>query len=178
VKSAFRRKKAVEKSKPSGSRTAAMAAGLLSALLALFMAPMSLRETCTYVNRRDFVVDELELEHFTEESGGDSSASFEGHLVSTGERYVTDNVSTVGLERLRELSREKRVEGYRVPVRYLPKQEGFWAGVDRINQFRVRTPGDFDHGFPAGLVAINVVMALASILLIRRVVRSSRRVSS
>ena len=177
MKSAFRRKKAVTESKSGNGRTAAMAAGLISAILALFMAPMSLREACTSVNRRDFVVDELQLEHFTEESGGDSSASFEGRLVSTGERYVTDNVSMVGLERLRELSREKRVEGYRVPVRYMPKQGGFWAGVDRINQFRVRTPEDFDHGFPTGLVAVNVVIAVLSILLIRRVVGSPRRAS-
>jgi hypothetical protein len=169
VKSNFRSKKAAEEeSKPSGGRTAAMAAGLISALLALFMAPMSLREFCTSVNRRDFVMDELELERFTDASGGDSSASFEGHLVSTSERYVPDYVSIVGLDRLRELSREKKVEGYRVPVRYLPKRGGFWAGVDHFNQFRVRTPEDFDHGFPAGLVAANIVFALASILLIRR----------
>jgi hypothetical protein len=70
----------------------------------------------------------------------------EGRLVSTGERYV-DNVSVISLDRLRELSREKRVEGYRVPVRYLPKQRGFWAGqplqtVSRADArgFRSRIP--------------------------------------
>ena len=60
------------------------------------------------------------------------------------------------------------MEGYRVPVRYLPGRGGFWAGVDRINQFRVRTPEDFDEGFPAGFVAANTLIAMASILLIRR----------
>jgi hypothetical protein len=155
----------VSKSK-TGRRTA-MAAGLVMAVVALFMAPMSLREFCTSVNRRDFVLDELQLEHFSDASGGDSSASVEGHFVSTGERYFPD-VSIVGLDRLRELKRVNKVEGYRVPVRYLPKRGGFWAGVDRVNQFRVRTPEDFDDGFPAGLVAANLVVAVASILLIRR----------
>jgi len=142
-----------------------MAAGLIMAVLALSMAPMSLRELCTSVNRRDFVPDELRLEHFSE-AGGDSP-SLEARLVSTGERYRPDT-SVVGLDRLRELSRGGKVEGYRVPVRYLPGRGGFWAGVDRINQFRVRTPEDFDDGFPAGLVAANLVVAIASILLIRR----------
>jgi hypothetical protein len=142
-----------------------MAAGLILAVLTLFMAPMSLREFCTSVNRRDFVMDELQLEHFSE-AGGDSPA-LEAHLVSTDERYRPDT-SIVGLSRLRELSRGNKVEGYRVPVRYLPGRGGFWAGVDRINQFRVRTPEDFDGGFPAGLVAANLFIAMASILLIRR----------
>ena len=101
--------------------------GLITAVVALFMVPMSLREACTSVNRRDYILDELQLEHFSEGSGADSSVSLEGRLVSTGERYVTDYVSIVGLGRLRELSRENRVEGYRVPVRYLPKQGGFAA---------------------------------------------------
>jgi hypothetical protein len=142
-----------------------MAAGLIMAVLTLFMAPMSLREFCTSVNRRDFVPDELQLERFSE-AGGDSP-SLEARLVTTGEHYRPDT-SIVGLDRLRELSRGGKVEGYRVPVRYLPKSGGFWAGVDRVNQFRVRTPDDFDDGFPAGLVAANLVIAMASILLIRR----------
>jgi len=142
-----------------------MAAGLLTAVLTLFMAPMSLRELCTSVNRSDFIPDELQLEHFSE-AGGDSPA-LEARLVSTGESYRPDT-SVVGLDRLRELSRRGEVEGYRVPVRYLPGRGGFWAGVDRINQFRVRKPEDFDGGFPAGLVAANLVIAVASILLIRR----------
>jgi hypothetical protein len=157
-----------EESQSRGGRTGAMAAGMLMALLALFMAPMSLRETCTSINRRHFVLDELRLEHFSEGSGGDSSASLEGRLASTGERYVFDHVSVVGLDRLRELSRENRVVGYRTAVRYLPKQEGFWAAVDWANQFRVRTPEDFDHGFPAGLVIANIVFAAGGVLLIRR----------
>ena len=154
--------------KSKDGRPGAMATGLIMAVVALFMAPMSLREFCTFVHRRDFVVDELQLERFSDASGGgDSSSSLEGHFVSTGERYFPD-VSIVGPARLRELRRENKVEGYRVPVRYLPKSRGFWAGVDRLNQFRVRTPEDFDDGFPAGLVAVNMAVAAASIWLIRR----------
>ncbi len=160
-------RRAAVASKSKNGRSGAMAVGLIMAVVALFLAPMSLSEFCTSVNRRDFVRDELQLEHFSEASGGDSSASLEGHLVSTGEHYFP-NTSIVGLDRLRELSRERKVEGYRVPVRYLPKRGGFWAGVDRINQFRVRRPEDFDDGFPAGLVAANMAFAMAGILLIRR----------
>jgi hypothetical protein len=52
--------RSAEESQPGGGRTWAVAAGLLTTLLALFMAPMSLREACTSINRRDFVLDELE----------------------------------------------------------------------------------------------------------------------
>ena len=165
-----------QESGSSGGRTGAMATGLIMGVVALFMAPMSLRETCTLVNRADFIVDELQLEEFRDESGGDSSAALEGHLVSTGEHFVTEDVSIIGLDRLRTLQREKKVEGFRVPMHYLPKQEGFWAIVDRVCQFRVRTPQDFEHGFPAPLVAANIVIAAVSIALIRRGAGFSKRV--
>jgi hypothetical protein len=144
-----------------------MAAGLIMAVMALFMAPMSVRELCTYLNRSDFVRDELQLEYFNPGSGGDSSAWLEGRIVSTGERYATDRIDVVGLDRLLELSRERSLEGYRAPVWYLPKR-GFWFAIDKINQFRVRSPDEFAQGLPAGLIAANVAIGWASVLLIRR----------
>jgi hypothetical protein len=151
-----------------------MAAGLLLAVASLFMIPMSVREVCTLVNRNDFILDELQLDSYSESSGNDSPV-LEGHLISTGERYVFDYVSIVGLDRLRQLQREKAVEGYRLTVRYLPRQKGLWAMIDRASQFRVRSLEDFDQGFPAGLVAANIVIAVLSIVLIRRGVRGRRR---
>jgi hypothetical protein len=143
-----------------------MAAGLILAVMALFMAPMSVRELCTYFNRGDFVRDELRLEYFHPESGGDS-AWLEGRIVSTGERYTTDRIDGVFLDRLQELSREGKLDGYRVPVWYLPKR-GLWYAIDKINPFRVRSPEELAQGLPAGLIAVNVAIALACVFLIRR----------
>lgn len=144
-----------------------MAAGLLLAVAALFMLPMSVRESCTLATRDGFVRDEYELEFFSQGRGPHSSTWIEGHLVSTGERYVTQRVHIVGLKRLVSLAREHALEGHRVPVRYLPAS-GFWFAVDKVDQFRVQSLEEFDQGFPAGLVLANLVIAALGIALIRR----------
>lgn len=143
-----------------------MAAGLILAVMALFMAPMSVRELCTWLNRADYVRDELQLEYFHPESGGHSSAWVEGRIVSTGEPYRTDRREVVGFERVRELDREHRLQGYRLPVWYLPKH-GVWSAIDKLSPFRVRSLEELDQGLPAGLIAANGVIALASVFLIR-----------
>lgn len=148
-------------------RTGPMAAGLLLAVVTLFMAPMSIREVCTSFNGSDFVKDELELEEFRPSRGGHSEDWLTGHIVSTGEPFATDRTNLVGLDRLRDLSREGKLVGYRVPIWYLPKH-GVWPAIDWINPFRVRSPEDFAQGFPAGLVAANVLFAVISVFLIRR----------
>jgi hypothetical protein len=147
-------------------RTGPMAAGLLSAVFALFMAPMSIRELATWLNHDAFVRDELELEFFSEGRGGHSSAWMEGHLVSTGERYRTDRVHVVGLDVLLSLDKERRLEGRRFPVWFLPRR-GFWFALDKVVQFRVRSDDEFAQGLPAGLIAFNFGIALASVFLIR-----------
>jgi len=141
---------------------------LLLGVLALFMFPMSVRESSTHLNRRDFVLDDLVLLQFHEEGGEGANTFVEGRLSSTEERYVTDRLSIVGLDLLRQLEREKRTKGFKAPVRYLPKQGQFWPAVDRINQFRVLSREEFDHGFPAWMVAANIVFAILSVFLIRR----------
>ena len=132
------------------------------------MLPMSVRETSTLVNRGDFVLDELELEHYREGRGKTGRSFMEGRLLSTGESYVTDRTSIVGLDLIRQLKRENRVRGFRAPVRYLPKQGRFWPAVDRIVQFRVLSREEFDLGFPVALVAANLVFVVLSVMLIRR----------
>jgi hypothetical protein len=145
-----------------------MAAGLLLALAALFMAPMSLRETCTLATRGRFVLDEYQLDFFSEDRGPHSSPWVEGRLVSTGERYVIHRMDIVGgLDLLLRLAREHRLEGRRVAVRYLPAG-GFWFALDRVNPFRVQSPEEFDLGFPTGLVLSNLAIAVLSFALIRR----------
>jgi len=160
------REKRLENPTGRRGRTGPMAAGLLLLVATLFMAPMSIRELCVFVNRGDYVGDQLQLEFFRDESGGDSPW-MEGHIVSTGERYRTDRVSLVGLDRLRALQKEHRLEGERVAVRYLPKR-GLWGAIDKVVPFRVRSPEEFDQGLPAGLIAFNAAAAAASVLLIRR----------
>ncbi|HEV8269467.1 MAG TPA: hypothetical protein VGR00_14580 [Thermoanaerobaculia bacterium] len=161
------RNKRLENPPGRRGRTGPMAAGLLLLVAALFMAPMSIRELCVFVNRSGYVRDELQLEFFREGSGGDTPPWMEGHLVSTGERFRTDRVHIVGLDRLRKLQRENHLEGERVEVWYLPKR-GAWAAVDKVVPFRVETPAEFAQGLPAGLIAFNAVVAVASVLLIRR----------
>lgn len=144
-----------------------MAAGLILTVVALFMLPMSVKETSTAINRDDFVQDELELEYF-HEGGRKRSAWIVGHLVSTGEQYSTSSFSLDAMNRLRALNQEKRLAGHRFPVRYLPKQHGFWFAVDWLKQFRVQEPEHFDLGFPTGLVIANIVIGAVAVLMIRR----------
>jgi hypothetical protein len=145
-----------------------MGCGLLMAVLALFAAPATLRLLCMELNRGAYVADELELEFF-QEGRGDSDTVVEGHLVSTGERYRTTSRSDLfGMERLRALEREHRVVGARAAVWYLPPRDG-WRTIDRVNPFRVLPPSEFDSGVPtAAVVALNLLLAVGSILLIRR----------
>jgi hypothetical protein len=144
-----------------------MAAGLLLAVAALFMAQATLRLVCVELNRAHFVPDQLELEHFREGSGL-SDTTIEAHLVSTGAPVRTTRTGLVGLDRLRALSRENRVAGARVDVFYLPA-EGFWRLVDRVNPFRIMPPAEFEGGVPTVVVvAVNALLAAGSILLIRR----------
>jgi hypothetical protein len=143
-----------------------MGAGLICAVIALFMAPMSLRELCVHANRERYVHDELELVEFRESRGGHSSDWLEARVVSTGERYATDRLHVLGQDRLRELHREHELEGHRVPVWYLPKR-GLWPAIDWLNPFRVQSPEEFAMGLPAGLIAANVAIGLTSIALIR-----------
>ena len=143
-----------------------MGCGLLLAILTLFMAPATLRYVCAELNRDAYVADELELE-FYRESSHMSDAIVEGHIVSTGERFRTDRTDLVGLDRLRALARDHAIEGARAPVWYLPTQ-GAWKTVDRVVSFRVLAPGEFEGPPTWAIAAVNVLIAVGSILLIRR----------
>lgn len=160
-------------SDPGRGRRGPMAAGLLMAVAALFMLPMTVRETSTAVNYDGYILDELELTEFNEGHGRGARTRVEGRLLSSGKPFVTTFSSLVGLDldRLRELKRENKVKGHRVSVRNLAKPSAFWAIVDRNCQFRVRTPDDFDNGFPVVLVAVNFLFAFFSVICIRRGIR-------
>jgi hypothetical protein len=149
-------------------RTGPMAAGLLLAVAALFMAQATLRLVCVELNRADYVPDQLELEHFREARAAGHDARIEARLLSTGEPIRTTRTGLVGLDRLRALARENRVAGTRIDVFYLPV-EGFWSVVDRVSPFRIMPPDEFEGGVPTlVVVAVNALLAAGSILLIRR----------
>jgi hypothetical protein len=143
-----------------------MGCGLLLAVLTLFMAPATLRYVCAELNRDAYVADQFELE-FYRASSHISDAIVEGHIVSTGEPFRTDRTGLIGLERLRALARDRAIVGARAPVWYLPKQ-GAWKTVDRVVAFRVLAPGEFEGPPTWAIVVVNVLMAVGSILLIRR----------
>jgi hypothetical protein len=73
----------------------------------------------------------------------------------------------MGRERLAALQREKRIAGARVPVWYLPKQ-GPWRTVDRVVPFRVLAPAELEGPPTWAIAAVNVLIAVGGILLIRR----------
>lgn len=92
--------------------------------------------------RGDFVRDEFEVDYFSQSR---KSTSFKGHVVSTGEPFVTRDEGIIisgGLSRRRQLLEEKRLVGHRFPVWYLPPKP-FWSLVDKINHFRVVSPEEF-----------------------------------
>jgi hypothetical protein len=154
----------------SGRRAAAVACGLVLLLFAAFVAPMNLRDLCIFLNRAEYLPDQLELESYSEGAGGDGATSrLEGHLVSSGEGFVDSHEGLLpgGLEEVRRLKREGRLIGHRVPVAYLPKQ-GLWRVVDRINRFRVVTPEELaGQGAVAG-AGLAAALWLGGILLFRR----------
>jgi hypothetical protein len=143
-----------------------MGCGLLLAVLALFMAPATLRYLCAELNRDGYVADQLELE-FYRPSDVHSDSIIEGHLVSSGERFRTDRDDLVGRERLAALHRDHRIAGARAPVLCLPTQ-GAWRTVDRVVPFRVLAPGELEGPPTWAITLVNALIAVGSILLVRR----------
>ena len=144
-----------------------MTAGLLSAILALFIATWSVREILTALNRADFVQTEFEVDTFVE-AARRSPSRLEGTVVSSGELYTTSRESLVGgLELLRDLKREQKLKGYRASIWYLPRR-GSWTTIDRFVPFRLQSPEEFGQTSLVVLLGINGLFAAAAVALIRR----------
>lgn len=115
-------------------------------------------------------------------SQGRKSNSLGGHVVSTGEALSTYDEGVIisgGLARRRQLLEEKRLVGHRFPVWYLPAN-GFWRFVDKINQFRVISPDEFESPSAPRVVwlAIGAAFWVTGALLFRWGVVIARRASS
>lgn len=148
----------------SGARPGLVAAGLILGAFALFLTPLSVREICTAFARDGFVRDELELGHYSQ----GRSPSITGRMLSTGEVITTRRTYLVGEQKLGELRDAGAIEGYRAPVWYLPAQGGLWYYADRVNEFRVQSPDEFDLGFSPAVLAINIGLFAAAAFFVRR----------
>jgi hypothetical protein len=145
--------------------------GIVLAIPALFLAKATMQETFIGLHRHDYVRDELVVESFSSRP-----ASLHGKIASTGES-VTVSVGVAGpdrLHRFRELQREGRLHGDRVPVWYLPQAAPWWWwGAHGARVVDVWQSGD-RFGTWRIAVTINIALALASIILIRRGLKQFR----
>jgi hypothetical protein len=147
------------------------------AIIAILMTPATVRYACVFINRGEFIRDTFEIEFFNEGSHG-SPSTIEGRIVSSGERYLTQRTDLVGLEQLRQLALQGGIQGHRAPVWYLPRR-GVWAWIDRVNEFRLAPPSEFETplAFDVGFAAINFAFALGGALLVRREIRRALKES-
>jgi len=154
-----------------------LALGLVMTAVALFMAPVTVRDLCILINRGGFVQDAFEIE-FLHEGSRASSRRLEGRIVSSGERFVTKRIDLVGAEQRRQLAAQGSVPGHRLPVWYLPRR-GVWAGIDQVIDFRLLSPEEFDMAptFGVGFAAFNIAFALGGALLVRREIRRALKES-
>jgi hypothetical protein len=162
--------------KPPGRATAAVGCGLVLLIVAIFIAPMNLRDVSIFLNRDEFVRDEFEVDYFSQ---GTRSQSFGGHVVSTGESLSTHNDGLIipgGLAGRRELQEEKRLVGHRFPVWYLPRR-GFWGFVDQVSPFRVISAEVFEAPDPPKAAWLGVAAGfwVTGILLLRWGVRLAKK---
>ena len=154
-----------------------LALGLVMTAVALFMAPVTVRDLCILINRGGFVQDAFEIE-FLHEGSRASSRRLEGRIVSSGERFVTNRIDLVGGEQRRQLAAQGRIPGHRLPVWYLPRR-GVWAGIDQVIDFRLLSPEEFEMAptFDVVFAAFNIAFALGGALLVRREIRRALKES-
>jgi hypothetical protein len=138
--------------------------GILLAFLTLAFAHATLRAIYIGLHRDDYVRDELVVSSM--------SSPFEdtylgGQIASGGESvWVPGEVAGPDFNRLRELQREGRIKGHRIPVWYLPQETPWW--LSGSNQVRVIHVSQFEgpfSGWSIG-VAITAPMAIVSVLLL------------
>jgi hypothetical protein len=154
-----------------------LALGLVMTVVAVFIAPVTVRSLCILINRGGYVQDAFEIE-FLHEGTRASSRTLEGRIVSSGERFVTKRIDLVGDEQRRQLTAQGRIPGHRLPVWYLPRR-GVWAWVDRVADFRLLSPEEFETplAFDVGFAAFNIAFALGGALLVRREIRRALKES-
>src|SRR5262245_19811557 len=135
------------------------AAGIVFATLALFGATATLRAIFIDAHRGDYVRDELVVETLDSDGG-----LMFGQIASTEEDVQVDP-RVLGLDRARQMQREGRLKGHRFPIWYLPNAASrTWWGV---GLYHVQVLPEDGFGAWPTAVAINVALALCSLVLIR-----------
>jgi hypothetical protein len=149
-----------------GARLLPLMSGVILGMAALLMASASLRATANAIAGDGFVPDQIVVDYFRD---GQGQTRFGGRVVSSGEQLRGTDTDLVGIERLRELDRAGRLIGERFPVYYLPARHR-WAFVDHVVRFRVQNPDQFELNYLTW-VLVNVAMAAAAVVLVRREIR-------
>jgi hypothetical protein len=154
-----------------------LALGVMMAIIALLMAPVSARILLILINRGAYVRDQVEIEFFDEhkyEDGSFSDHRFDGRVVSSGEQFTTRRTNLVRIAELRDMAAQERIPGHRSRVWYLPRR-GVWSWIDRVAEFRILAPEEFERppALDMGFLAFNIVFAVGGAFLFRR---GSRRV--
>jgi hypothetical protein len=138
--------------------------GIFLAFLTLCLGTATLRQIYIGLHQNDYVRDELVVSSV---SSLDDEATLHGQIASSGETVsVPLGVAGADYDRFREMQRDGRIKGQRVPVWYLPQETPWWLSGN--NQVRVLNVSQFeDHfgGWRTG-VAITVPLAFVSVFLL------------
>lgn len=139
--------------------------GILLALLSLCLALATVREIYIGLHRDDYVRDELVVSSLSNPS--EEHQLLHGQIASTGETVSVRLSSVAGpdFDRFRQLQREGRIKGQRVPVWYLPQETPWW--LPGANEFRFIHVSQFEdrYGGWRTAVAITVPLAIVSVFL-------------
>ena len=137
--------------------------GIVLAFLTLCLAQNTLREIVIGWRRDDYVRDEFMVSSV---SSLDDAPTLHGQIVSSGET-VNVPLSLVGpdFDRFREMQREGRIKGQRVPVMYLPQELPWWLWGAHVRMIHVSQFEDHFGGWRIA-VAITVPLAVVSVFLL------------
>lgn len=131
--------------------------GIFLAFVSLCLVHATLREIYIGLHRDDYVRDELVVSSL---SSPDDDVTLHGQIASSGET-VNVPMKVAGLDRLdlfRQLQREGRIKGQRVPVWYLPQETPWWLSGN--NQVRVLDVWQSDDRFDGWRIAVAITAPL------------------
>jgi hypothetical protein len=138
--------------------------GILLAFVTLCLAQATLREIYIGRHRDRYVRDELVVSSITNPH---DDTYLGGEMASSGDFvWVPGSVAGPGFNRLRELQREGRIKGHRIPVWYLPEETPWWlSGATPVRLIHISQFEDRFGGWRTA-VAITIPLAIVNVLLI------------
>lgn len=142
--------------------TWALVLGVFLVFVTLIALQATLREIYIGMHRADYVRDELVVSSMTNPH---DEPRLHGEIASSGESVFVpvDVAGSGGLDRFRELKREGRVKGQRIPVWYLQQPTPWWVtGSNPVRLIPVSHLEDHNGGWRTG-VAITVILAIVTV---------------